>query len=312
MKVARLVAGVIGATLLSAAWPGGLQAQTLAVANAGSLAQPFKELIDSFSTRNPGVRVTQENGGSLELARRLRDLGRVPDVFATADVEVISRMLMPDHATWYAPLARNAMVLAYTPSSLGAGEINGDNWWQVVTRPGVRMGASDPAVDPNGYRTLLVFQLAERFYRQAGLEGRLQAAVPPKQLRPNETDLLALLEAGELDYAWSYRSLAVASGLHYVELPAEIDLSDSHYAAQYATAAVRVRGKAPGDSLVLHGAPILYGVTVPSHASHPELGAKFVSFLFSPVGRAILARDGFIPLDSLVRIGTQRSGPRFR
>lgn len=289
------------------------QAQGLAVANAGSLARPFRELLDSFSVAHPDLSVSQQNGGSLELARQVHDLGRAPDVFATADVDVVTQVLLSGgDVAWYVPFARNSMVLAYGPRSEGASEINGDNWWQIVTGPGVRMGASDPAVDPNGYRTLLVFQLAERFYASKGLAARLRAATPAEYQRPNETDLLALVQAGELDYAWSYRSVAITAGLRYVELPPEIDLSDPRYAGFYGSAAVRVRGKTPFDSLDLAGAPILYGLTVPASAPHPAAAVQFVNLLFSPTGRAILSRNGLIPLEHPRVVGIAPAGLRIR
>jgi D-alanine-D-alanine ligase len=87
-----------------------------------------------------------------------------------------AKLLIPAHTTWYATFARNAMVLIHTDQSVGAREINGRNWWRVLLRPGVRSGHSDPALDPNGYRTLMVFQLAEAHYRQPGLDRRLRAA----------------------------------------------------------------------------------------------------------------------------------------
>jgi molybdate/tungstate transport system substrate-binding protein len=110
----------------------------------------------------------QENSGSLEAARKLTELGKVPDVLAVADYTVIDRLVRPVHATWQVMFARNAMVLAYTDRSAGAGEVNGSNWWQVMLRPGVRVGRSDPALDPAGYRALMVLQLAEAHYAQPG------------------------------------------------------------------------------------------------------------------------------------------------
>ena len=293
--------------------PGVVCAQGLVVANAGSLAKPFRELLDSFAVSHPDVAVSQQNGGSLELARQMHDLGRVPDVFATADVDVISRVLIPGgNVVWYVPFARNSMVLAYGPRSEGAAEINGSNWWQIVTRSDVRMGASDPAVDPNGYRTLLVFQLAERFYAQKGLAARLRAATPVEFQRPNETDLLALVQSGELDYAWSYRSIAITARLRYVELPREIDLSDPELAGYYGSATVRVRGATELDSLDLTGSPILYGITIPVAAAHPGTALQFVNFLFSPAGRAIIARNGLLPLDRPRISGIPPAGLRTR
>ena len=198
----------------------------IVVYNAGSLARPFKELLDAFRAANPGVIPAQENSGSLEAARKLTELHKIPDVLAVADYNVIDDLLRPKYATWYANFARNAMVIAYTDRSIDAATIDSTNWWRVLLKKGVRAGHSDPALDPNGYRTLIVLQLAERYYREPGLAQRLDAAMPPKYQRPKEADLTALLQAGELDYAWTYRSLAETNGLKYVSLPKAIDLSD--------------------------------------------------------------------------------------
>ncbi|MFZ5623590.1 MAG: extracellular solute-binding protein, partial [Gemmatimonadota bacterium] len=277
----------------------------LVVFNAGSLAIPFRELLRAFAARHPGVVPAQENSGSVEAARKITELGKVPDVLGVADYGVIAKLLIPQHATWYGTFARNAMVLAYTSRSTGAGEIDGRNWWQVVTRPGVRMGRADPTLDPNGYRTLLVFQLAERYYRQPGLARRLLAAAPARFVRPKEADLTALLQAGELDYAWTYRSIASSVGLKWVSLPPEIDLSDPAHAADYAQSVVKVprSARASADSLEFRGEPIVYALTVPLRAPHRATADAFVEFVFGPEGRAILQKAGFILLEKPAIVG---------
>lgn len=268
----------------------------LVVFNAGSLARPFNELLKEYQRRNPGVVPQQENSGSVEAARKLTELGKIPDVLGSADYQVIEQLLMPAYTTWYANFARNAMVLAYTERSKGADRIDSTNWWRILLEPGVRTGRSDPALDPNGYRTLLVLQLAERHHRQPGLAARLLAALPPRYMRPKEADLVALLQAGELDYVWSYRSIAIATGLRYVELPRAVDLSDPAFTEAYAKASVRIPGatRQGGDSLTIRGELIVYALTIPTRAPHPELARGFARFVFSPEGRAILERNGFI------------------
>jgi len=271
----------------------------LVVFNAGSLAKPFNELLQAFKAKHPGVAPAQENSGSLEAARKLTELGKIPDVIGVADYGVIPKLLIPKHATWFATFARNSMVLIYTDQSTGASEINGNNWWQVLLRPGVRAGRSDPALDPNGYRTLMAFQLAEKFYKQPGLAGRLERALPPKYMRPKEADLTALVQAGELDYSWSYASIARSAGLRYVELPPEVDLSDPKLADWYAQALVRIPGprRAGSDSVEFRGEPIVYALTIPTAAPHPRTAMVFVQYLFSPEGQAILKKNGFIVLE---------------
>lgn len=277
----------------------------LVVFNAGSLARPFKELLDAFKARHPAVVPAQENSGSLEAARKITELGKVPDVLGSADYNVISGVLMPKYASWYANFARNAMVLAYTSRSRGAATVDSTNWWKVLLEPGIRAGHSDPALDPNGYRTLIVLQLAERYYRQPGLAARLDAAMPPRYQRPKEADLTALLQAGELDYAWTYRSLAESNGLRYVSLPRAIDLSDASLASAYEAASIRVPGanRRGADSLTLRGEPIVYALTIPDRAPHPALAAAFVQFVFSEEGRAIIARNGFTLLPAPAIVG---------
>jgi molybdate/tungstate transport system substrate-binding protein len=275
----------------------------LVVFNAGSLAIPLRAALDSFAARE-GVTIDQENAGSLETARKLTELGKIPDLVGVADYEVIPLLLIPDHASWYAKFARNRMVLAYTDRSRGASEINGDNWWQVVTRPGVQVGRADPSLDPNGYRTLLVWQLAERHYNQPGLASRLLTTAPARNVRPKEADLVGLLEAGEFDYIWSYESIAKGIGLRYVVLPDAIDLSAPADSATYAVASVRVAGKTPRDSITIRGQPIVYAFTIPTRAPHPAVAVQFAAYLASPDGRRVLRGAQLDVLDPYIIVGT--------
>jgi molybdate/tungstate transport system substrate-binding protein len=275
---------------------------TVIVFDAGTLALPLKAAFDSFAVRTPAV-MLQENAGSLETARKLIDLGRVPDVIALADYEIFPRLLMPAHTTWFVPFARNRMVLAYTDRSRGAGEISPHNWWRVITQPGVEVGRSDPNLDPAGYRALLLFQLAEREYHQPGLAAALERAAPPRNMRPKSADLVALLQTGDLDYAWGYESVAQAAHLRYLRLPEHIDLGESADSAYYSHAAVRVTGKTPGDTVEFRGQPIVYALSIPGGAPHAAAAARFVAFLLSPAGKRILRAAQLDALDRSVIVG---------
>jgi len=258
---------------------------TVVVFTAASLAVPIRAALDTFARRT-GTVVLQENGASLELARRITDLHRVPDVVALADEEVFPRLLVPRAASWYARFARNRMVLAYTDRSVGAARVSAANWYRELLRPDVRVGRSDPTLAPVGYRTLAVYRLAEQYYRMPGLAARLEARTAPELIRPNASELVALLQAGELDYIVDYESLARANHLRYIRLPAEIDLGDPARTTQYARASVRVPRRT--DTLTYTGAPIVYGIGVPRAAPHPAAGARFLAFLLGPEGRALL------------------------
>jgi molybdate/tungstate transport system substrate-binding protein len=261
------------------------RADTVVVFSAASLAVPIRAALDSFARRT-GTVVQQENGASLELARRITELGRVPDVIALADHEVFPQLLVPRAASWYVRFARNRMVVAFTDRSHGAAQLTAANWHRVLTRPDVRVGRSDPRLAPVGYRTLLLYRLAEGYYRVPGLASRLEARTPPALIRANASELVALLQAGELDYILDYESLARANRLRFVALPPAIDLGDPVRASQYARVSVRVARRT--DTTTYTGAPIVYAATVPRAAPHPSAGQRFLRYLLSPAGQSVL------------------------
>jgi molybdate/tungstate transport system substrate-binding protein len=281
----------------------GGDAGPLVVFNAGSLSPPLRAALDTLAAREHFT-VEQEAAGSLESARKLTELQRIPDIIAVADYEVFPSILMPVHATWYARFARNRMVLAYTDRSSGAAEITPENWWRVITRPGVEVGRAEPNVDPAGYRTLMVWQLAERHYKEPGLASRLAENSGPRNVRPKSADLVALLQSNDLDYAWEYESVALQLGLRYVRLPEQIDLGSPADSANYAQAVVRVAGRSRSDTLTLRGQPIVYALSIPKGAPHPELAARVVTWLLAPEGRRILRAKQLDVLDHVTLVGT--------
>lgn len=307
MRRSLWLAGLLGGVPVAAPAQDG----PLVVFNAGSLARPFRELLAAFVRLHPKVRPMQESSGSLEAARKLTELKKIPDVIAVADYNVIAKLLVPAYTTWYITFASNAMVLAYTDRSAGAAHVTGENWWRVLLRPEVRWGSSDPRLDPNGYRAQMVFQLAETHYREPGLARRLAAALKPRYMRPSEAQLTGLLQAGELDYAWSYQSLARSAGLKWVKLPAEVDLSDPSLLAGYARAEVALPPSRVGgaDSLRFRGEPIGYALSIPRGAPHREAARAFVRFVLSPAGQTILSAAGFrLPAQPVLRGGGEGAG----
>lgn len=277
----------------------------LLVMNAASVTRPMKAVLDSFAA-HAHVKYALEPGASLEVARRITELGREPDVVALADPEVFPNLLMPKYTSWYALFGRNRIVLAYTDRSRGAREITPANWRQVIQRPGVETGRADPNTDPSGYRTLLTFQLAEQFYHEPGLARRLLAAAPQRNIRPREADQVALLQTRELDYIWTYQNLADNDGLRYVKLPDAIDLGEPADSIAYARASTRVVGKRPGDTITVRGAPILFAVSVGQHAPHAATANQFVTYLLSAEGQRILRSQHFDALAKPIVVGTRQ------
>jgi molybdate/tungstate transport system substrate-binding protein len=100
----------------------------------------MRAALDTFARRE-GVRVEQESAGSLESARKLTELGKIPDLIALADADVFPQYLVPAHVDEWVLFARNRMVLAYTDRSRHAERIDADTWWRVALREGVEVGA---------------------------------------------------------------------------------------------------------------------------------------------------------------------------
>lgn len=267
-------------------------AQELIVFHAGSLSVPFKAVSALFREKHPNVAIKPEAAGSRDTARKVSDLGRPCDVLGSADFDVVDALLMPKHAAFNIRFATNELGIAYTEQSRRGAEISGANWHEVVLAPEVSFGRADPNSDPCGYRTLMLFQLAEKHYKQAGLAAKLEAKHGKRFVRPKETDLLALLEAGEIDYLFIYRSVALQHALKFVRLPGEINLGSPQHAELYAAATVQVTGKKPGETVTLCGGPIVYSVTIPNNAPHRELAIAYVELLLSPEGRAAMERLG--------------------
>ncbi len=258
-----------------------LLADTLVLFIAASLTKPIQPLLDTFAART-GIVIQRESGASLEHVRKITELHRVPDVLLLADADIIPQLLVPAYTSWYADFARNRMVVAYTDRSRHAKEITRANWTEILQRSDIEIGRTDPNLAPVGYRTLLMFDLAERYYRRAGLAAALLQHAPERNIRPNAAELAALLAAGELDYIYDYQSVAESNGFHFIAPPDAINLGDPAHAADYAVASVTVRGTAPGATARFTGQPILYGLTVPKDAPHRAAAARFLDFLTSP------------------------------
>jgi molybdate/tungstate transport system substrate-binding protein len=268
----------------------------LIIFHAGSLTLPVEELSKAFQVEHPDVIFETEASGSNDAARKISELEREADLMMSADYTVVDKLLIPDFADWNIRFARNTMVIAYTDQSQYADEINADNWYDILTRDGVIYGHSEPDADPCGYRTLLVWQLAEKHYGVPSLSAKLEEHCPPENVRPKSVELIALLESGDMDYAWEYRSVAVQHGMNFVELPNEINLSMVEQADFYSQASVDIAGKEPGTTMTMVGSPIVYGVTIPRNAPNPALALEFVKFLLGPEGQAIMEQQGQPPI----------------
>lgn len=221
-------------------------ASPVSVMAAGSLQ-------NGFTTRLPDQtdhEIHVETYGSARVARMIAEEQRDPDVVALADTSLFESLLSAD---WYGVFATNAMAVAYNPDTAGGRVVrDADRWYESLLDDRVRLGRSDPELDPLGYRTLFTLELAAEHYGEPGLA---DAILDEDQLYP-ETQLVAQFETGSVDAAFVYENMAVERDYPFVELPAAIDLSDPDRADGYAAETYEFT-----DGTTVRGGPIEYGAS---------------------------------------------------
>jgi molybdate/tungstate transport system substrate-binding protein len=258
--------------------------RTVSVLYAGSLATVMENGLGPAFSKASGNEYKGEAQGSLGAARLIHDHLRRPDVFISADPAVNKSVLMGssngDMVTWFLTLASSQLVLAYNPNSKFAAKFQEaaagtTPWYEVLTTPGLRFGRGDPRIDPKGYRTLFLFELAGKHYQRPDIPGLLGETINPAQVFP-EIVLLARVESGQFDAGIFYKHEVVAHKLPFVSLPPEINLSDPKFSAFYAQA----KYTTPTGEQV-NGAPIIFTITIPNTVQHKTAAEAFVRFLLS-------------------------------
>ncbi|MDD5702629.1 MAG: tungstate ABC transporter substrate-binding protein WtpA [Dehalococcoidales bacterium] len=290
---------------------------------ADSLILPFLEIEKQYERGSPEIDVIIEGHGSIQVIRAVTELGEDVDVATVADSQLI-RLLMYDtpmkdkngnYADWCIDFSTNAMGIAYTGQSRYAVEISDENWFEIMSRPDVTIGLSDPRIDSLGYRALMLMRLAEIYYEDQLLTDRmigdgfvvglkiekadgLTTIIVPELLKPAQDrivlrsyslQVLALLESGDVDYSFEYESVARQHGFHFLPLPEAVDLSSQDYFDTYHQVRVAMEfQRFASVNPQFPGTPIVYGVTVPNNARHPQEAAAFIKYLLEKEGRTIL------------------------
>jgi len=299
----------------------------LSVFAAGSLIIPFDHLEQAFEAKYPNIDVQAEYHGSIQVMRHVTELHEPIDVVVTADAALIPMLMyasqVPEtgqpYADWYIRFASNHLALAYNADSMYPDEINADNWTEVIARPDVKTGIADPRFDASGYRALMAFALAEMANDDYGLfapmfDGKFSFPVTifrgdelttitvPEILetrsgshivvRGASIQLIALLEAGDLDYAFEYESVIQQHGLKMLSLPPEVNLGEQDFETLYNQVQVNLDFQRFATvKPQFRGEQIGYGITIPMNSPHPEEAKLFIAFLLSDEGRSLMKAD---------------------
>jgi len=252
----------------------------LIIFHAGSLSVPMKKITAAFTKENPEVNVMLEAAGSVECARKITELKKPCDIMASADYTIIDKLLIPKFADWNIRFASNEMAIVFTEKSRRSNEINQDNWYQIMLDQNIQIGRADPNSDPCGYRAVLVSKLAEKYYKKSTLADQLLIK-NKNNIRPKETDLIALLETGNVDYIFLYRSVAEQHHLNYILLPDEINLKNPACFTLYQSVSTEINGKTPNEKITQKGEPMVYGITIPKDAPNKTVATAFLKFLLT-------------------------------
>jgi molybdate/tungstate transport system substrate-binding protein len=270
---------------------------------AGSLGNLMEIDLGPAFSRATGYKYLGEAKGSLLCANLIKEQLRTPDVFISADPKVNLLLLGPENGNlvrWYATIFGNELVLGYHPNSrfaaqlkqLGAGDIR---VYEILQQKGFRLGRGDPELEPKGYRTLFLFDLAEKYYRQPGLATKiLHDAEHPTLVFPEE-QLVARLEAGQLDAGIFYRNEIAEHDLPFIAFPRELNLGDPALDSYYSSATYMNR-----KGVTYSGSAIVYSVTIPERSQNREGAIALVSFLLSDEGRTIVEKHALRLVQPLV------------
>lgn len=292
-----LAAGTLSAT--ASARP------ALRVAYAGSMGTVMDKALGPAFAKAHHIRYQGIGQGAYGLARLLASRHLTADVFISVTPGPARLLLRKGLLKSAVPVASTQMVIAYSPKSRYAAQFKaageGTPWYKVLEQPGVRFGRTDPATDPQGRNIIFTFQLAQRYYHQPGLAGKvLGPKQNPRQIF-SESSLLTRLESGQIDASSGYLSAVKSRHLPYIKLPPQINLSNPAYMKSwYSRAKVSLNGK------TMKPQPLVFYAGVLGNARHPGLAKRFIEYLKSRKGQKLLHRYGYgKPHGGPLRAGSQ-------
>lgn len=311
--IVLIIIAVIGGGLYAYQSSSDQNKTVLKIYHAGSLSALMNATAKKFEAEHPNVDVQLESYGSADAIKQITDLNRSGDIVAVADYGLIDKRMIPNYADWNLQFAKNEMVIVYSNKSKYSDQINSQNWYQILEKPDVTFGFSDPNADPSGYRSVMMIQLAESYYNDSTIFDKLVAnntAITSEKngtgyaikapsninptskvmIRPKEVDLMQSVESGSLDYLIIYKNVAdqhKSSGVKYVELPDKLQIKDTQYESDYKKISL-TQNSDTNKSKVVKLSPIVYGITVVKNSSNYDLSVEFVKLLISSEGTQLI------------------------
>jgi molybdate/tungstate transport system substrate-binding protein len=300
-----------------------LSGQHVIIYRAGSLTRAFKPLEVAFTCQT-GIEVKDTAMGSVDAGRQITAGGQACDLYAPADYSDIDLfMKAAGYADFNIVFARGRMVLAYSASAVaekklppiaevGSVPFNPPNsipkasarWYEILTTPGVAIGGGNPFLDPGAYRSYMIFQLAENYYKVPNLSNNLMEHIVIPGADRSGTAVPALGKKFDFQLIYEHGAQAMASAnpdFRYVDLPDEINLSDpaknSYYAKNSVVVLPGLGTSRSAQTVAVRGTRVAWGITLMNDAPNRENAIQFLHLLLSPTGTAMLKEYGPAPLD---------------
>ncbi len=224
-----------------------------------------------------------------------------PNVFESVGGDNITP-LEPKFTKWYIQYAATSIVVAYNPHSKYASQFNAyatgklplAGLFKLLETPGLRLGRTDPNIDPQGRDFIEMLELAQSHYHLpsntvAKILGTTNFGTANSSEIFSESGLDSILESGQLDAASAFVTQAIELHLNYVKLPAIINLGSFADAARYHQASVTIKG-----GVVKHGSPQVIDITIIGTPTPAALA--FVEYTLSAAGLAEYKHGGFLVL----------------
>jgi molybdate/tungstate transport system substrate-binding protein len=276
-------------------------AATLNVTYAGSMGVVMEKALGPAFAKANDVAYQGQGRGAYAMAHLIMSKQVPADVFVSITPGPMDLLQKAGLVETAVPVASTSMVIAYNPKgkygeafkAAAAGTAGAEPWWKILETPEFKFGRTDPIGDPQGQNIIFTMLLAEKYYKQPKLEQTALGDVLNHDQVFMEGNMLARLEAGQIDASSGYKSAVLSAHMPFVELPDEINLSNPNEAdAWYNTVSFKATGT-DGKEQTLTPQPLVFYAAVLKNAPDPDAAKKFIAFMQSADGQKLFADNGY-------------------
>ena len=243
-------------------------------------------------TNSTGIEMAPPKaGGSLLLGQEIAQGNPVSVFLSVSKTAVQNVTLKNEYSGWAVSFATDQMGLAYSNATLQnsaamtvihafnvAVSTNSTrdwyNFYSNLTSGAVKVGISNPNADPAGFRAWMVLEAAGHIYasnttffasRMQSNSGNITGA--------SAADLIAPLQAGQIQFLFIYKSAITSQHLDLLRLPNGVNLSFPSYNSFYSQFTYSI------TSGVQKGGAIVLWITIPKDSTDSNSSLRFVVYV---------------------------------